>query len=269
MDNLADGDEQCPACLTKKSANPNLRFKINTKCYHRICESCIDRVYASGGQHTCPYPHCKNNFWKNAWRTQTFEDLKVEKEINIRRDVYSTLNRDEDEFVSKRAYDDFLEMREMFIMNLLLGTDAPATRRKLNDYKEANGLVRHKDDGAAAAKAKTKPTKKVDDDYPDRSGLVEGLKRIVAPEVLPPYDPLEDMPISKDYYTIREGMDTGYDQYKKDEIMAIEGYDLRDALEESLTRAFAGLGVFVQDEKSKGAAIKSTAPAAMASNDVF
>ena len=269
MEILAEGDEQCPACLTKKSASPNLRFKINTKCYHRICESCIDRVYASGGQHTCPYPHCKNTFWKNAWRAQTFEDLKVEKEINIRRDIYSTLHREEDEFVSKRAYDDFLETREMFVMNLLLGTDAPATRRKLHEYKEANGITRHKEDGTSPTKAKTKPSRKVDDDYPDRSGLIEGLKKIVAPEALPPYDPLEDMPINKDYFTIREGMDTGYDQYKKDEIMAIGGYDLRDALEESLTRAFAGLGAFIQDEKAKDSAQKFKASATSALNDVF
>ncbi|RMD40453.1 hypothetical protein DV735_g4667, partial [Chaetothyriales sp. CBS 134920] len=265
MEPLADGDEQCPACLTRKSASPNLRFKINNKCYHRICESCIDRVYASGGQHTCPYPHCKNTFWKNAWRTQTFEDLNVEKEVNIRRDIYSTLNKEEGDFISKRAYDDFLELREMFVMNLLLGTEAQATRRKLNEYKEANGLVRLKDE-AAGPKGKIKRTSAtpvaataaaaaavVDDDYPDRSGLIEGLKRIVIPEVLPPYDPLQGVPLHKDYFTITDdgiNMDTGYEQYRKDEMLAIEGYDFREALEETLTRAFAGLGVFIQAEKS-------------------
>ena len=269
METLAEGDEQCPACLTKKSASPNLRFKINTKCYHRICESCIDRVYASGGQHTCPYPHCKNSFWKNAWRTQTFEDLKVEKEINIRRDIYATLKNEEEDFVSKLAYDDFLEMREMFIMNLLLGTDAPATRRKLNEYKEANGLTRHKDDGGASAKAKAKPAKKVDDDYPDRSGLIEGLKRIVAPEVLPPYDPLEDLSVTKDYFILRDSMDTGYEQFKKDEILAIGGYDFQEAFEESLTRAFAGLGVFIQDEKATDGSHLVPVSEKAESNDIF
>ncbi|RMZ75854.1 hypothetical protein DV737_g5093, partial [Chaetothyriales sp. CBS 132003] len=266
MEPLADGDQQCPACLTRKSASPNLRFKINNKCYHRICESCIDRVYASGGQHTCPYPHCKNSFWKNAWRTQTFEDLNVEKEINIRRDIYSTLNKDEEDFINKRAYDDFLELREMFVMNLLLGTEAQATRRKLNEYKEANGLVRHKDEGSAGSKNKTKRTwtTTVDDDYPDRSGLIEGLKRIVVAEVLPPYDPLEGMPIHKEYFTITDDgmdMDTGYEQYKRDDMLAVEGYDFREALEESLTRAFAGLGVFLQVEKSKTPAHQATAAA--------
>ncbi|RMZ78185.1 hypothetical protein DV738_g3968, partial [Chaetothyriales sp. CBS 135597] len=189
-----------------------------------------------------------NTFWKNAWRTQTFEDLNVEKEVNIRRDIYSTLNKKEDDFISKRAYDDFLELREMFVMNLLLGTEAQATRRKLNEYKEANGLVRHKDEAAAGPKSKIKRTPAI-----SVAGLIEGLKRIVVPEVLPPYDPLEGVPVHKDYFTITDDgmdMDTGYEQYKKDEMLAIEGFDFREALEETLTRAFAGLGVFVQTEKS-------------------
>lgn len=268
MTTLADGDEQCPACKTKKSASPNLRFKINTKCYHRICESCIDRTYASGGQNQCPYPGCKNSFWKQNWRTQTFEDLKVEKEINIRRDIYNTLRRDEDEFVDKRAYDDFLELREMFVMNLLLNTDAQSTRQRLNEYREANGLTRDKTKTLAAS-GKPKLSRKVDADYPDRSGLIEGLKRIIPEEVLPPYDPLEGLPVIPDYYSINEDMDTGYEQYKKDAALEVEGYDFRDALEESLTRAFAGLGVFVQAEKTGNVDGSNVKAAAVTSDEVF
>ena len=48
----------------------------------------------------------------------------------------------------------------------------------------------------------------VDDDYPDKSGLIEGLKRIIAPEVLAPYDPFDGMPTNWDYFTYTDEYDT-------------------------------------------------------------
>lgn len=50
----------------------------------------------------------------------------------------SSLNRREEEFASKRAYDDFLEQREEIIANLVHGTDVAKTESDLQKYAADN-----------------------------------------------------------------------------------------------------------------------------------
>ena len=55
-----------------------------------------------------------------------------------------SLNRREEEFDSKRAYDDFLEQREEIIANLVYGTDVAKTESQLAEYAAANAQsIRH------------------------------------------------------------------------------------------------------------------------------
>lgn len=51
------------------------------------------------------------------------------------------MNRREDEFESKRAWDDFLEDREEIIANLVCGTDVEKTEKQLAQYAEANADI--------------------------------------------------------------------------------------------------------------------------------
>jgi CDK-activating kinase assembly factor MAT1 len=53
-------------------------------CYHRMCESCIDRLYSLGPE-PCPAPGCGRLLRKMNFQHQTFEDLKVEREVSVRR----------------------------------------------------------------------------------------------------------------------------------------------------------------------------------------
>jgi|ERR1700722_11916573 CDK-activating kinase assembly factor MAT1 len=80
--------DQCPSCHTTKATNPTIRFKVNPKCYHRICEGCIDRHFAAG-KAKCPVADCKQEVWKRDWRVPTFEDLQIEREVDIRKRVMS------------------------------------------------------------------------------------------------------------------------------------------------------------------------------------
>lgn len=84
---ILEKPDQCPVCKGDQNTNPDMRFKINTKCYHRICESCIDRHYKDSGAKNCPVYGCEKILWKRDWRKQTFEDLKVEREVEIRKRV--------------------------------------------------------------------------------------------------------------------------------------------------------------------------------------
>ncbi|KAJ5579799.1 uncharacterized protein N7459_005784, partial [Penicillium hispanicum] len=129
--------EVCPVCKSSRYLNPNMRFLINPECYHKMCESCVDRIFSSGPAN-CPVAGCRKTLRKNRFRQQTFEDIGVEREVDIRRRVMSILNRREDEFDSKRAYDDFLEQREEIIANLVSRIDVAKTEAQLQKYKAEN-----------------------------------------------------------------------------------------------------------------------------------
>jgi hypothetical protein len=158
-------------------------------------------------------------------------------------------------------------MREEFVMNLSLKTDVAVTNRKLKDYQLANGIIVDKD-VQDAIDQKLKPSKVAFAQSVDRSGLIQGLRKIEAPKEAPKYDPFQGMPITTDYFSIEDDYNTSYNEFKKDKAMAAGGYDFREALEESLVRAFAGFGVFVEEEKTKASSSRPTA-ATTASNDVF
>ena len=63
-----------------------MTFKVSSKCYHRICEGCVDRKFVSG-RAPCPIESCKLQLWKSDWRAQTFEDLQMERDIDTRKRV--------------------------------------------------------------------------------------------------------------------------------------------------------------------------------------
>ncbi|CAK38645.1 hypothetical protein CBS63078_10301 [Aspergillus niger] len=137
MAHRGDDDEVCPVCKSSRYLNPDMRFLINPECYHKMCESCVDRIFSSGPAN-CPVAGCHKTLRKNRFRKQTFEDINVEREVDIRRRVMQILNRREEEFDSKRAYDDFLEQREEIIANLVHGTDVAKTESDLQRYAADN-----------------------------------------------------------------------------------------------------------------------------------
>lgn len=67
-----------------------MRFLINPECYHKMCESCVDRIFSSGPA-PCPVAGCHKTLRKAKFRKQTFEDIEVEREVDIRRRVMGML----------------------------------------------------------------------------------------------------------------------------------------------------------------------------------
>jgi CDK-activating kinase assembly factor MAT1 len=156
------------------------------------------------------------------------------------------LDRKEEEFEDKRAYDDFLELRETMIMNLVFKDDLAETQRRLKEYAVANGIKTETD---PTSEAGAKPVRRKVTDEADPSGLIKGLKRIVIPKAKAAYDPFMGMPRHKDYYEVQENYIRRI-QGKANEDMLAGGYDYGQYMDECLLRAFAGLGVFVEDEMS-------------------
>lgn len=84
---LADPDQDiCPVCKSSRYLNPNMRFLVNPECYHKMCESCVDRIF-SHGPAQCPVAGCRHTLRKHRFRKQTFADIQVEREVDIRGEI--------------------------------------------------------------------------------------------------------------------------------------------------------------------------------------
>ena len=102
---LQSSDDKCPICKTDRYLSPRLRLMVSP-CYHKMCESCIDRLFSLGPA-ACPV--CGQIIRKQQFSAQTFQDLRVEEEVNVRKRVAKLFNRSADDFPSLRAYNDYLE----------------------------------------------------------------------------------------------------------------------------------------------------------------
>lgn len=252
---LASATDVCPVCKSTAQTSPNLRFKVSSRCYHRICEGCVDRKF-SAGKAQCPISGCQYNLWKRDWRLQTYEDLQVERDVDIRRRVWGALDLvnlglEEDPllgweaaFEDLRSYNDYLEMKEEFAMNIMTNIDRPATEKKIRDYEIANGLRKEKDD----SKTTSKPPPAKSGDYPDVSGLIKGLRIKYVPPPRSPYNAFQDVQQSRESYDPLEYL---HDRstFGQQEDRSYAGYSLESYVDENLLSAFAGLGVMIETEK--------------------
>ncbi|SCU88670.1 LAFA_0E13960g1_1 [Lachancea sp. 'fantastica'] len=138
---VADDDEKkdmCPICKTDRYLSPDMKFLVNPECYHKICESCVDRIFSLGPAQ-CPYEGCDKILRKNKFKTQVFDDVNVEKEVDIRKRVFNVFNKTIDDFDGDLpAYNKYLEEVEDIVYNLDTGIDVASTEEKLRTYEELN-----------------------------------------------------------------------------------------------------------------------------------
>ncbi|CAD6574226.1 MAG: TFIIH/NER complex subunit [Tremellales sp. Tagirdzhanova-0007] len=127
----------CPVCHTDRQFNKNLRLLVSP-CYHKMCESCIDRLFTLGPE---PCPRCGRILRKVNFAHQTFEDLKVEKEVAVRRRMAEHFNKRRDDFRSEREYDDYLEEVEDLTFNLLNDIDLPTTEARIAEFQRKNASL--------------------------------------------------------------------------------------------------------------------------------
>lgn len=128
-------DEKCPVCQNDPYLNPNMRFLINPECYHKMCESCVSRIFTLGPS---PCPKCGKILRKGRFREQTFEDIAVEREIDIRKRISKIFNKLPDDFETLAQYNDYLEEVENITSNLVNNIDVEETEAKLIAYEAIN-----------------------------------------------------------------------------------------------------------------------------------
>ncbi|KAI9794238.1 MAG: TFIIH/NER complex subunit [Peltula sp. TS41687] len=188
----AEEDDICPVCKSSRYLNPNMRFLLNPECYHKMCESCVDRIF-SHGPAPCPIAGCHRTLRKQRFRKQTFEDMRVEKEVDVRRRVGKIFNRREEDFTTLKAYNDYLEKVESVTFNLLNNVDAAATEAELASYAKANAdsishnIAMEQQDvadqeaqrAAERERARERREKARKEDEEDRAIVKEGRKEVI------------------------------------------------------------------------------------------
>ena len=127
-------EDRCPQCKTDRYLNPKLRLLVSP-CYHKMCESCLDRIFSLG---PAPCPECGHVCRKYEFGVQTFQDLRVEKEVDIRRRVGKLFNKREDDFDTLKLYNDYLEEVEAILFNLINDIDVPNTEARIAAYQASN-----------------------------------------------------------------------------------------------------------------------------------
>ncbi|KAB2110770.1 hypothetical protein AG0111_0g2159 [Alternaria gaisen] len=215
-----------------------MQFKINPICYHKMCDTCVERLFGKGNS-ICPVAGCAKTLAYRNFRRATFEDLKVEREVDLRKKVMKIMNKTEDDFETLRDYNDYLEQVEEINWNLILSIDVDATWAKLRKFE----ALQKAEQEAAARKG---PALK---DDVDGGFVIRGLKKRVAPPVEAPFDPFGGYTIAPQYYVLQDNYDVDwYARMKKDSAHLVGGHSLQDYCSRTLREAFGGLGVFVEDE---------------------
>ncbi|KAM6500677.1 CDK-activating kinase assembly factor MAT1 domain containing protein [Amanita muscaria] len=130
-------DDQCPVCKSDRYLNPKLRLLVSS-CYHKMCESCIDRLFTLG---PAPCPICSKVLRKLAFSPQTFEDLGVEKEVAIRRRIAKEFNKRREDFLDLLSYNDYLEEVEDITFNLINEIDVAQTEARIVAHRAENAAL--------------------------------------------------------------------------------------------------------------------------------
>lgn len=176
-----------------------------------------------------------------------------------------------------KDYNDYLEISEESIFNLINGIDVAATEARLRSFAAAQkeeeaqltaGATRDSIPSEPAAgrnqpkkPAQRRPLDKTQAKVPpsqasaaenveQQAFAFKGLKKRVAPEPEKPYDPFEGWSTAPEYFVLQDFYDVGawLNAPRDDPAHTTGGYDIGDYTQRALIDAFSGFTVFVEDE---------------------
>ncbi|KAL7686513.1 putative cdk-activating kinase assembly factor MAT1/Tfb3, Zinc finger, RING/FYVE/PHD-type [Plasmopara halstedii] len=136
---------RCCVCGTSVEDDSNyLNTKMKmliSKCGHRFCDHCIKREFQHQREIACPA--CQKSVKKSQLQDKTIEELNYVKETSVRKKVTKDYNKTEDDFDTLDEYNDYLEMLENLIFDLVYGDDAEkaAAQKQWKQYRQENAIV--------------------------------------------------------------------------------------------------------------------------------
>eukprot|EP00923_Selenidium_pygospionis_P036297 GHVN01063683.1.p1 GENE.GHVN01063683.1~~GHVN01063683.1.p1 ORF type:complete len:197 (+),score=29.34 GHVN01063683.1:789-1379(+) len=101
------GANACSLCRSDFYLNPNLKLLV-PPCFHRLCILCIETVFKKKGSEKCPAIGCDEVLNKRMFIVPFFEDMRLEKEVRIRRRLRA-YKRSSEFFETQDEYEDYLE----------------------------------------------------------------------------------------------------------------------------------------------------------------
>lgn len=137
MTEFSSLDDVCPVCRTDRYLQPKLNLLVSF-CYHKMCESCIDRIFSLGPS---PCPTCGLTVRKHQFKPQLFENLAVQKELAVRRRTAKIFNKREEDFTGENKDKDwnrYLEECEDITFKLLNSLDPVETEAAIKKYEQQN-----------------------------------------------------------------------------------------------------------------------------------
>ena len=90
------------------------------------------------GPANCPVVGCTKVLRKAKFKKQTFEDIAIEREVDIRKRVNKVFNKRSSDFDTLQQYNDYLEEVESLTFNLVHGIGLAETEKKLSVYESLN-----------------------------------------------------------------------------------------------------------------------------------
>ena len=102
-----------------------------------MCDACIKRIFEHGPA-PCPIAGCGKTLRLARFKIPRFEDLAMEREVDIRAHVEKILNHHEADFESLKAFNDYQEWKEDIIFKLVNKEDVEETERQLQIYAKEN-----------------------------------------------------------------------------------------------------------------------------------
>lgn len=145
MDALVDDSgyshDSCAQCGKHQSSASNLTkeaFKVNTanNCGHKFCSSCIERELSKKRQFACQ--RCGIMVSKDKLSDKSFDETEVEKDFRVRKKLKGIYNKTDADFPSLKDYNDYQEMVEDLIQNLVSQTDVEKCNEAINRYCQQN-----------------------------------------------------------------------------------------------------------------------------------
>ena len=88
-----------------------MKLMIN-ECGHKMCENCMNTIFT---RPTAPCPECGQALKKSDYRERQFDDIYIERDVNIRKEILKDFNKREEDFDQLEEYNDYLERVEELI----------------------------------------------------------------------------------------------------------------------------------------------------------
>lgn len=138
---MSINEDSCAVCGLRQHAASNLTdntFQVNTtqKCGHKFCDRCVERELHRKRQFLCPL--CNVMVTREKLSKKSLDETEVERDFKVRRRIKSIYNKTEDQFDTLLDFNNYQEMVEDIIFNILHGIDEDLMEMNIKNYEQLN-----------------------------------------------------------------------------------------------------------------------------------